>query len=803
MLVPEDQNRAKNDIGKVLSGETAAPAEYTAVRKDGCTFPIIIHFIPIMRGNRPVGVRGISVDITERKKAEEMLKKSEERFRSTLDNLLEGYQLIDYNWRYLYVNDASVKYGRLAKKDFLDKTMIELYPGIEKTKLFSVLSRCMKERVPAHLENEVTYPNGETGWFELSIEPVPEGIFVISVDISDRKEIEEALRQEREMLETITANINAGLVVISKDYRILWANTVMKKYLGEIEGKACYSSITNLNHVCPNCGVKEIFETGKDWVTHEQIISTPDGQKVWLEITTTAIRDEKGEIVAASEMSWDITERKKTELALKESLQKFRTIFEGATDGIIAVDPETKKFVFANPRMYEITGYPFGEFPKLGIVDIFRKEDLPFAIDQFEKQLKKKITLTRNLPVLRNDKTIVYCDASSRLMKIGNEQYLIGFFRDVTEQRKTEEALRASEEKYRSLLNGMNDTVWVIGFDGNIIDVNDAAVEALGYSREEFRSIGLTDIDSNIDPEEIKGLVEAMPANELQVFETVHTTKAGKKIPVEISSSIVTYQGKQAILSIARNITERKKAEQAINEVNRLLEQSNKELENYTYVVSHDLKAPLRTIKSFGSFILEDYGDKLDETGQDYLTRIVNASSRMDSMIEELLILSRVGRKFTEIEKVNLNKLLEEILTDLEATIKEHNTKVVVDKLPVIPVQSVWMRQLFMNLISNALKFNESKTPKIEILYEERKSAHVFKVRDNGIGIEEKYLTRIFKLFERAPTEKKYDGTGAGLSICKKIVEHLGGKIWVESTPGKGSTFMFTIPKGDKKVEEP
>ncbi|MCW4016526.1 MAG: PAS domain S-box protein [Candidatus Bathyarchaeota archaeon] len=860
-----------------------------------------------------------SVDITERKRAEELLKESEERFRSTLDNMMEGCQLIDYDWRYIYVNDAAAKHGRFAKKDFIGKTMMDLYPYIDTTTLFSVLSKCMKERVSARTENEFTYPNGKTAWFELSIEPVPEGLFILSVDISDRKEVAEALRQEREMLETVTANINAGLTVISKNYQILWANNVLKGWVGQVEGATCYAAINQRKSVCPKCGVKEIFETGKDLVICEQeVIDQRDSKHHWMELTAAAIRDEKGEIVAASEMALDITERKNTEIQLKESLQKFRTIFEGATDGILAVDPVTRNFIFANPRMHEMLGYSFGELTNLNFADIVPKDDLAFAFGQFKKHLDEKVRLTRNVALQRKDNTVIYCDISSRLMKIGTEQYLVGFIRDVTEQKKAEEALRASEENYRELINGMNDTAWVIGFDSKFIDVNDAAVRVLGYSKEELLSMGPTDIDDSLTEQQIKGLIEGMKAdemqafetshitkdgkripveinstvvtyagknailsiarditerkkaeealrkseekyrelinamndtalvmtldgklvdandaavrvlgyskeellsmgptdialdvteekvkgliklvlkNKLQVFETTHITRAGKKIPVELSSSLVSYQGKDAILSIARDITERKKAEEVVDEAMRLLKQSNTELESYTYVVSHDLKAPLRTVKSFGSFLLEDYGDKLDETGRDYLNRMVSASSRMDTMIEDLLILSRVGRKFTEFEKVDLNKLLTEILADLEATIKETKTKVVVDKLPSLLAQRVWMRQLFMNLISNALKFNESKNPKIEVLYQETKTAHLFKVVDNGIGIEEKYLTRIFNLFERAPTEKKYEGTGAGLSICKKIVEHLGGKIWVESTPRKGSVFSFTIPK--------
>jgi light-regulated signal transduction histidine kinase (bacteriophytochrome) len=170
----------------------------------------------------------------------------------------------------------------------------------------------------------------------------------------------------------------------------------------------------------------------------------------------------------------------------------------------------------------------------------------------------------------------------------------------------------------------------------------------------------------------------------------------------------------------------------------------------------------------------------------------------MNELIESLLVLSRVGRKFTGIEKVNLNSLLEEIIIDLKPIIENRKGKIVVNKLPEINVQRVWIKELFMNLIDNGLKYNKSPVPKVEISCEERAQDYLFKVADNGIGIEEKYLTRIFKLFERLHSSEEYEGTGAGLAICKRIVENFGGKIWVESIFGKGSSFLFTKPKNSQ-----
>ncbi|PVX26843.1 MAG: hypothetical protein CW691_00185, partial [Candidatus Bathyarchaeum sp.] len=472
LVVPEDRSRAMNDMVKVLSGTDLGFLEYTVLRKDGSKFPMMIHTTPILRDNKLVGLRGVIIEVTEQKKSEEALKKSEERFRSTLDNMLEGCQIIGYDWKYVYLNDTAAKHGRKPKQKLLGKKILEMYPQIKGTKLLKVLTKCMKEHVPAKLENEFTFSDGKKGWFELSIEPVPEGLFILSIDITDRKEVENALHREREMLEIVTSNINAGLVVVSTDFTVLWINDVLRTYLGDIEGKPCYSTLNQNDDVCQGCGVKEIFDTGKDWVVHEQAVPTPQGDTIWLEVTATAIRNKQGEIVAASEMSLDITERKKTELELKASLQRFRTIFEGATDGITAVKPGAQNFSFVNPRMSEITGYSSEELLKLDIFDLMRQEDLSSAKELYANMLDGKLETARGMPILRKDKSLVYCDVSFKLMKISDQTYFVGFLRDVTEQKIAEDKLRESEQRFKHFLFNAPEAIWVQDISGTFIDGN-------------------------------------------------------------------------------------------------------------------------------------------------------------------------------------------------------------------------------------------------------------------------------------------------------------------------------------------
>jgi len=243
-------------------------------------------------------------------------------------------------------------------------------------------------------------------------------------------------------------------------------------------------------------------------------------------------------------------------------------------------------------------------------------------------------------------------------------------------------------------------------------------------------------------------------------------------------------------------VAREKNLNQRLEQQAKELKESNRELENFASVASHDLKEPLRMIRSFMELLDKKYSSELDENAQKYIQFAVDGSRRMTSLIDDLLEFSRVGRKYTDVEEVDFNKLIEEILNQYKPSIEEKKAVIEVENLPVIRGVPVSLKLLFQNLISNALKYHKKDVETvIEIAAKERDEHWEFSVSDNGIGIEEKFLDQIFELFERLHASDEYPGTGMGLATCRKIVDQHGGEIWAESEPGKGSTFHFTISK--------
>jgi PAS domain S-box-containing protein len=253
---------------------------------------------------------------------------------------------------------------------------------------------------------------------------------------------------------------------------------------------------------------------------------------------------------------------------------------------------------------------------------------------------------------------------------------------------------------------------------------------------------------------------------------------------------------------LTRDVTAQKIAEDKLVEEREELARSNAELEQFAYVASHDLQEPLRAVASCVQLLKKRYGDKLDERADEFITHAVDGTKRMQALITDLLAYSRVGTHRHPFEQVDVAEVLQESLANLTVAVQESGAAITHDALPTVTADALHLAQLFQNLIGNALKFRaEGRPTKIHISVRSEPGQWVFGVADNGIGIEAQYFERIFRVFQRLHTRTTYPGTGIGLAICKKIVERHGGRIWIESQPGEGSTFLFSLPDRKAPVE--
>jgi PAS domain S-box-containing protein len=378
--------------------------------------------------------------------------------------------------------------------------------------------------------------------------------------------------------------------------------------------------------------------------------------------------------------------------------------------------------------------------------------------------------------------------------------------RDVTVQKQ-------ASQYARSLLEASLDPLVTISPEGKITDVNEAAVQATGAPREEL--IGANFSGYFTEPEKAEqGYKQVFAQGFVTDYPLTIRCRDGGLIDVLYNASLYkdTHGNVQGIFAAARDVTAQKQVEaelkrhqenlamlvkertSKLEESNRELARSNENLEQFAYVASHDLQEPLRIMSSYSQLLEKRYKGQLDQDANEFIDFIVDAASRMQKLITDLLAYSRAGRETTNLVEVDCNKVVRRLVTNMAATIEAADGNVTFDKLPTILAHESSVIQLFQNLIGNALKFRGEQPPSIHVSARQEGGEWVFSVRDNGIGIEPQYSQRIFMIFQRLHSREKYPGTGIGLSICKKIVDNLGGRIWVESESGQGSTFTFTVP---------
>ncbi|MGZ5303931.1 MAG: sensor histidine kinase [Bacteroidia bacterium] len=497
---------------------------------------------------------------------------------------------------------------------------------------------------------------------------------------------------------------------------------------------------------------------------------------------------------------------------LEESESLLRAIIDTAIDGIITID-ERGIVESMNPAAARIFGYSpdevLGRNINMLMPEPFRSQHDQYLINYLTTGVAKIIGIGREVPGLKKDGSIFPFILGISEVKLPNKRIFTGIVHDISALKKTEVAWHETEYLINSIINTAVDGIIVINDRGIIEMYNPAASRLFGYLPIEVIGQNV----SMLMPEPDRSLHDSYIQNYLRTGvgkiigigrEVTAQRKDGTTFPMILSVSEVKLESRTIFTGLVHDITDQKMAEERLRRYAAELERSNSELQDFAYVSSHDLQEPLRKIQSFGDRVLTKEYDKLSDDGKDYINRMLNAAQRMQNLINDLLAFSRLTTKAKPFSKVDLNTVLKGVLSDLEVTIEQTGAIIKADHLPQIEAEPTQMRQLFQNLISNAIKFRkENETPVIKIKSKIiQRQAHLtatpgdekieLTFEDNGIGFDEKYLDKIFAIFQRLEGQK-YEGSGIGLAVCRKIAIRHGGDITAKSKPGHGAKFIVKL----------
>ena len=542
-----------------------------------------------------------------------------------------------------------------------------------------------------------------------------------------------------------------------------------------------------------------------------------DGHEFPAEVSITPIQT--GKEVAFSAFVRDITDRRQAEEQIRRSRAQLNAIIQSATDAILTIDNDQRIILFnrAAETMFgcSATG-ALGHSITRFIPERFRERHAGH-IRRFADAGVTNRSMGKLSPlcaVRANGEEFPIEASISQIEHDGNKVFTV-IIRDITARKKMEEALRASEESFRLLLDGVHDyAIYMLDPEGKVMSWNEGASRIKGYASEEIigqpYSIFYTDEDRAAGKPE-RELSEAAAKGRYE-DQGLRVRKDGTLF---WAHSVITpmYDHNDVLLGfskVLRDITERRKVEEEIRQLNRDLEQrvaertkeleaSNRELEAFTYSVSHDLRAPLRHIAGFSKMLAEECGQSLPDDGRHYLERIQDGTRRMGTLVDDLLNLARIGRHELRLQVTGLETIVRDVISELRPDTEGRNVEWKIGALPYVEGDSALLKVIFHNLLSNALKYTRPRSSAIiEVGREELDGQPVVFVRDNGVGFNMKYADKLFGVFQRLHRAEDFEGTGVGLATVQRVVQKHGGRIWAHAELDKGATFYFSLAE---KVE--
>jgi PAS domain S-box-containing protein len=649
----------------------------------------------------------------------------------------------------------------------------------------------------------------------------------IVVDITERKQAEEALRLNEQRFRALSENSWDATALFGADGTILYGSPSTTQVLGYKLDEFVGRNAFDLIHQDDQASVAErltlsLQQPGEHINVFARVLHK-DGSWRWLEGVFTNLLDEPS-IKAIVNNYHDFTDRKQAEQVLRDSEQKFSILFEKAafaialsrlSDGVILNVNEAFERVFGYTKR-EVVGKTSLE---LGInPDSEGRARILAALKEHGSISNLELTLRVKSGELR------ILSVNVDLVDIGDQKYILNLTHDITERKQAQEALQKARDELefkvqertvalsqanallQALLDYMPDHIYFKDTQSRFIRNSKSQASMLGLS-DPTQIVGKTDFD--FFPHAAQAYAEeqaVMRSGQPLVDFEEHVVWPDSK-ETWVSTTKVPFRDPEGqiigILGISRDITERKRGEQAVEQLNAdlkkqaaKLEAANKELEAFSYSVSHDLRAPLRAIDGFTRILVEDYEPLLDDEGKRVCEIIRREAQHMGELIDDLLAFSRLGRKEMHFTKIDMKAMAGSVFDELMTTETAGRIDCHIHRLPSTSGDPILIRQVWVNLLSNAIKFSSRKELAIiEVGSKHSEAEHIYYVRDTGAGFEMEYVDKLFGVFQRLHGEKDFEGTGVGLAIVKRVVNRHGGRVWAEGEVNKGATFYFALPR--------
>lgn len=820
-LHPDDRRMSDELAQMVLKENKEYHAEYRVVWPDGS-----IHWLRAAgqvfynQAGEPVRMIGVNFDITDQKVAQEELRRSEESYRNIFESSVIGIYRTSPSGQILMANPTLIRmlgydsFEALVQRDlehegFENKEARNNFK--EKIKKLGAVfglesvwrTRDGKPVVVSENAKAFYDGDGKVIYYEGTIE-----------DITERKKIESSLKESEERFRKAFAT-NPDSITISRVDNGMYVsvNDGFEAIMGYTEEEVLGRTSVELGLWPDPAKRKDFTEALKSegFVKNFEVRLIAKGGEIKDALASATFIEVNGEKHILSTVK-DITELKRVEEALRSNEALLKEVGEIAKVGgwefstitgdanwteevarIHDLDPETPASVALSVNYYSDESRPIIEKAVQDAVELGKSYDLELEIVS-AKGIRKWIR-TIGRPVFENDK----------IVKVH------GSFQDITERKKVENDLRESELRFRTLLESLPIPVTYVTSDGLIAFRNARFLQVFGYSEEEVPSVSEWWIKAYPDEDYRQWVISNWDAvierannhgGDIDPFEYQITCKDGAKRIVVVSGILIN----DITLVTFVDITDRKRAEKEVLQLNETLEQrieertnqlveANKELESFSYSVSHDLRAPLRHINGYVDLLLERYREALPDKAQHYLGVIVKASQQMGNLIDDLLQFSRTGRQELKLSEVDMRLLVKESIGILGTEIKDRNIEWNIGELPVVIGDYALLRHVWINLIGNAVKFTGMRDQAIITIGSLLDDSEIkFYVKDNGAGFDMRYINKLFGVFQRLHSNQEFEGTGIGLANVRKIISRHGGKTWAESELNKGANFYFTIP---------